>query len=150
MLSSLLAFFFWTVSAWMLNILLKQVICRNAWFRVILWYCFFFWLCLKSQNYRLNGSFRQLVCWDFKPRIFLCHGNLYPTARHFFFLVVYWSSNFFLSSCYTSVSKAGETGGGLSHSVWTMQGPLFAPFSTRAGQHRLLSRFSSSVECRSK
>lgn len=55
-------FFCEQLCAWMLNILLKQVIYRNAWFRAILWYCCFFWLCLKSQNYRLNGSFRQLVC----------------------------------------------------------------------------------------
>lgn len=157
MLSSLCTlFFFWTVMCWIytiLNTLLNQVIYRNAWCRAILGYCWYFWFYLKSQNHRMSGSFGELVCLvllSFKTKNISLSWAFLSYCKALFPPVMYWSSNCFLSSCYTSVLKAGETGGGLNHSVWTIQGPLFAPFSTRAGQHHLLSRFSSSVECKSK
>lgn len=109
----------------MLNILLKHAIYRNAWFRAILWYYCFFWLCPKSQNYRRNGSFRQLVCltllrfqtknislsWEF---ISYCKA-LFPSP------VMYWTSNFFFPA--------------VTHLHWRL-GKLAVVWALQCGQYR--------------
>ena len=92
------------------------------------------------DNHFITSSHRQIL---FK----LCTIWLFPLdpqSRNNFFCIVNPCRDF------TCALRAGETGDGQSHSVWTRRGPLYERCNTRNRQQHCSSRLRRYPHCRNK